>query len=85
MLALLGDAGAARCRPSAASGASGIGRDRRSALLALAGAFAATNSGVAQPESRSFTWSALVAAMLRYATPLLFARARRDHLRAQRA
>ena len=42
------------------------------ALLALAGAFGNTNSGVGHLKV-VFTWSVLVAAMLRYATPLLFA------------
>ena len=42
------------------------------ALLALALAFANTNSGVGHLKV-VFTWSILVAAMLRYATPLLFA------------
>ena len=42
------------------------------ALLALAGAFGNTNSGVGHLKV-VFTWSILVAAMLRYATPLLFA------------
>jgi ABC-type uncharacterized transport system permease subunit len=42
------------------------------ALLAVAGAVASANSGVATLKS-VFTWSALVAATLRYATPLLFA------------
>ena len=42
------------------------------ALLALAGAFGNTNSGVGHLRV-VFTWSILVAAMLRYATPLLFA------------
>jgi simple sugar transport system permease protein len=41
-------------------------------LLALAGAIADTNSGVTHLKL-VFTWSILVAAMLRYATPLLFA------------
>jgi ABC-type uncharacterized transport system permease subunit len=40
--------------------------------LAIIGALAATRSGVAHLNS-VFVWSALVAAMLRYATPLLFA------------
>lgn len=42
------------------------------ALLAVAGAAASANSATATLES-VFTWSALVAATLRYATPLLFA------------
>ncbi len=42
------------------------------ALLAVAGAAASAHSGVATLRS-VFTWSALVAATLRYATPLLFA------------
>jgi general nucleoside transport system permease protein len=42
------------------------------ALLAVAGAAASAKSSVATLES-VFTWSALVAASLRYATPLLFA------------
>jgi simple sugar transport system permease protein len=42
------------------------------ALFAVAGAVASANSGVATLKS-VFTWSALVAATLRYATPLLFA------------
>jgi len=42
------------------------------ALLAVGGAAASTKSGVSTLES-VFTWSALVAATLRYATPLLFA------------
>ncbi|MBV9335408.1 MAG: ABC transporter permease [Solirubrobacterales bacterium] len=42
------------------------------ALLALALAIGNTNSGVAHLKL-VFTWSILVAAMLRYATPLLFA------------
>ena len=42
------------------------------ALLAIAGAFGNTNSGVGHLKV-VFTWSILVAAMLRYATPLLFA------------
>ena len=42
------------------------------ALLALAGAVGNTNSGVGHLKV-VFTWSVLVAAMLRYATPLLFA------------
>ncbi len=41
------------------------------ALLALAGAAASAKSSVATVES-VFTWSALAAATLRYATPLLF-------------
>jgi len=41
-------------------------------ILAVLGAFAATNSGVGHLKT-VFTWSAQVAAMLRYATPLLFA------------
>ncbi len=41
-------------------------------LLAVAGAAASAKSSVATLES-VFTWSALVAATLRYATPLLFA------------
>jgi simple sugar transport system permease protein len=41
-------------------------------LLAIAGAVAATKSGLAHLNA-VFVWSALVAAMLRYATPLLFA------------
>ena len=41
------------------------------AVLSIVGAIAATKSGV--PHLRNvFVWSALVAAMLRYATPLLF-------------
>jgi general nucleoside transport system permease protein len=42
------------------------------ALLAVAGAVASSNSSVTTLES-VFTWSALVAATLRYMTPLLFA------------
>jgi simple sugar transport system permease protein len=42
------------------------------ASLAAAGAIADTNSGVSHLKV-VFTWSVLVAAMLRYATPLLFA------------
>ncbi len=42
------------------------------ALLAIAGALANTGSGVGHLKL-VFTWSILVAAMLRYATPLLFA------------
>ena len=42
------------------------------ALFAVAGAAASANSAVSTLES-VFTWSALVAATLRYATPLLFA------------
>jgi ABC-type uncharacterized transport system permease subunit len=42
------------------------------ALFAVAGAVASANSGVATLSS-VFTWSALMAATLRYATPLLFA------------
>jgi general nucleoside transport system permease protein len=42
------------------------------ASFAVAGALASANSSVATLES-VFTWSALVAATLRYATPLLFA------------
>jgi general nucleoside transport system permease protein len=42
------------------------------ALVALALAFGNTNSGVSHLKL-VFTWSILVAAMLRYATPLLFA------------
>jgi general nucleoside transport system permease protein len=42
------------------------------ALLAIAGAFGNTSSGVSHLKV-VFTWSVLVAAMLRYATPLLFA------------
>ena len=41
-------------------------------MLAIAGAFASTKSGVGHLKT-VFVWSALVAAMLRYATPLLFA------------
>jgi simple sugar transport system permease protein len=41
-------------------------------LLAIAGALANTNSGVSHLKL-VFTWSILVAAMLRFATPLLFA------------
>jgi general nucleoside transport system permease protein len=40
--------------------------------LAIAGAFASSKSGVGHLKT-VFVWSALVAAMLRYATPLLFA------------
>jgi simple sugar transport system permease protein len=42
------------------------------ALLAIAGAIGNTNSGVGHLKT-VFTWSILVAAMLRYATPLLWA------------
>jgi ABC-type uncharacterized transport system permease subunit len=42
------------------------------ALLAIAGAIADTNSGVGHLKV-VFVWSVLVAAMLRFATPLLFA------------
>ena len=42
------------------------------AVLAIAGAIAATKSGIGHLDT-VFVWSALVAAMLRYATPLLFA------------
>jgi general nucleoside transport system permease protein len=42
------------------------------AVLAIAGAIASTKSGVGHLKT-VFVWSALVAAMLRYATPLLFA------------
>jgi simple sugar transport system permease protein len=42
------------------------------ALLAIAGALGDTNSGVGHLKV-VFTWSILVAAMLRFATPLLFA------------
>lgn len=42
------------------------------AILAIAGGIASTRSGVANLKV-VFTWSVLVAAMLRYATPLLFA------------
>jgi len=42
------------------------------AVFAVAGAVASANSGAATLRS-VFTWSALVAASLRYATPLLFA------------
>src|SRR6201996_6684439 len=42
------------------------------AVLALGLAFANTNAGVGHLKT-GFVWSALVAAMLRYATPLLFA------------
>jgi general nucleoside transport system permease protein len=42
------------------------------AVLAIAGAFASSKSGVGHLKT-VFVWSALVAAMLRYATPLLFA------------
>jgi ABC-type uncharacterized transport system permease subunit len=42
------------------------------AVLAVAGAFGSSKSSVATLES-VFTWSALFAATLRYATPLLFA------------
>jgi general nucleoside transport system permease protein len=42
------------------------------ATLAIAGAIGNTNSGVGHLKT-VFTWSLLVAAMLRYATPLLFA------------
>jgi simple sugar transport system permease protein len=41
-------------------------------LLAIAGAFGSTKSGLHHLNT-VFVWSALVAAMLRYATPLLFA------------
>ena len=41
-------------------------------LLAMAGAIASTHSGLHHLNT-VFVWSALVAAMLRYATPLLFA------------
>ncbi len=41
-------------------------------VLAIAGAFASTHSGLGHLNT-VFVWSALVAAMLRYATPLLFA------------
>ena len=41
-------------------------------LLAIAGAIASTKSGLGHLNT-VFVWSALVAAMLRYATPLLFA------------
>ena len=42
------------------------------ALLAIAGAYGSSKSSIATLES-VFTWSALFAATLRYATPLLFA------------
>jgi ABC-type uncharacterized transport system permease subunit len=41
-------------------------------IVGIAGGIAATESGVSNLE-RVFVWSALLAAMLRYATPLLFA------------
>ncbi|MGH2891972.1 MAG: ABC transporter permease, partial [Solirubrobacteraceae bacterium] len=41
-------------------------------VLAILGAIAATKSGIGHLDT-VFVWSALVAAMLRYATPLLFA------------
>ncbi len=41
------------------------------AVAAIVGAIAATDSGMANLRD-VFTWSALIAAMLRYATPLLF-------------
>ena len=49
-------------------GVVGIG----AALLAMAGAIASTRAGIGHLET-VFVWSALCAAMLRYATPLLFA------------
>jgi simple sugar transport system permease protein len=66
-----------------AAGAAGVwalrGGERRlatgalaAALIGLAGGIAATRSGVANLD-RVVVWSALFAAMLRYATPLLFA------------
>jgi general nucleoside transport system permease protein len=62
----------------AAGGLATAGGERRSgigaivvALLAVAGAFASAKSSVATLE-QVFTWSALFAATLRYATPLLF-------------
>jgi ABC-type uncharacterized transport system permease subunit len=63
-----------------AAGAVAAGNDQRRlgigaialALLAIAGAIANVNSGVTHLNV-VFTWSILVAAMLRYATPLLFA------------
>jgi ABC-type uncharacterized transport system permease subunit len=42
------------------------------AIIGIAGGYAATKSGVANLE-RVVVWSALFAAMLRYATPLIFA------------
>jgi len=63
----------------AAGSAALAGRQRRLgygaialALLAVAGAVADTRAGVGHLKV-VFTWSVLVAAMLRYATPLLFA------------
>jgi simple sugar transport system permease protein len=49
----------------------GIG-DIALGVMALLGAYASTKSGVGHLRT-VFTWSALVAAMFRYATPLLFA------------
>ena len=59
--------GDARRRAAARAGARS---SRRS--VGIAGAYAATHSGVAHLETSS-SWGALIAAMLRYATPLTFA------------
>ena len=48
-----------------------LGRDRRRASSAARGAVAATQSGTGNLED-VVTWSALIAATLRYATPLIF-------------
>ena len=49
-----------------------MGRRSRRRSVGIAGGFAATQSGVGNLE-RVVVWSALFAAMLRYATPLIFA------------
>jgi simple sugar transport system permease protein len=62
------------------AGAYAIGRDERRigwgaivvSMVGMAGGYAATQSGVGNLE-RVVVWSALFAAMLRYATPLIFA------------
>jgi simple sugar transport system permease protein len=62
------------CAPIAYAGEErrlGVG-DLLLGLLGIAGAIASTRSGVGHLKV-VFVWSALVAAMLRYATPLLFA------------
>ena len=73
---------AARWRCGAARGGS-AGARSRPGCSAASGAVVATRSGEGNLEG-VFVWSALIAAMLRFATPLVFARARRDRLRAQR-
>ena len=66
-----GSASGVRARRAAASGGS-AGARSPPAWSARSGGVAATQSGVGNLE-RVVVWSALFAAMLRYATPLIFA------------